>query len=172
MEESLRRCDLQMASSHTETQSLHMVRTWVPARRNRFGEASWQRWPHLPLDPQGGQSQAIFTGTTTEDSKAGPPPLAPAAVGEALLWAYLRLPPLLPCPGSPHFHSSPGLLLSNHFSYGIAQQFLLPPCAALPLSVPKPSLSPSSFPSSQADNHENTKRSVTALSCFLPKGRE
>lgn len=89
------------------------------------------------------------------------------------LWERLCSGPIcicFPCPGSPHSHSSPGLLLSNHFSYGIAQQFLLPPCAALPLSDPKPSLSPSSLPSSQAD--KNTKRSFTALSCFLPKGRE
>lgn len=170
MGESLRRCDLQMGCNHTETHSFHMGRTWVPAR-SRFGEEVGRDGPISPLIPRMNEARPFSQEPPLRIARQGCPSLF------RQLWQWCCSGPNCVC--FPCFPPQGPLTLTEALdccsatALPMAQQFLFPHCAALPLSVPKPSLSLSSL-SQQPDrhNHENTKRSFTALSCFLPKGRE
>lgn len=79
----LRRCGLQKTRSHASNQGFNLGRTQVPARKCRFGEeGNEQNW-------------ALSIGTALGDCRGWLPLLAPAAVGEALLWGLHCL--CLPC---------------------------------------------------------------------------
>lgn len=75
MGESLRRCDLQMGCSHTETHSFHMGRTWVPAR-SRFGEEVGRDGPISPLIPRMNEARPFSQEPPLRIARQGCPSLS------------------------------------------------------------------------------------------------
>lgn len=146
-----------MAGSHAGTQGVHMRRTWSPPGGMDL-ERQDVAMAHLPLSPVMYEARPF-----TQELPLG----VAGQGGPSLLQQPWRGLCLLPCPGALTHPALDCCWATTPLWH------CLPPPPPAPCPCPSNSSAvPQSFPPSQQPgryNHKNTKRSFTALSCFLPQ---
>ena len=169
------RCDLQRARSQAGPRASPRGRARVPAgradlERNDGRDGPLCPPPHHHPAPVVNEARPFFQEPPLGDSRARLPPLALAAAGEVWLWALNCI--CFPAQGPLTLSLEPWTVARQPLVLGTAQQLRLP-VLCCPLPPPVPQALPPSLPQQPGrQNNKNTKRSFTALSCFLPKRRE